>query len=646
MQKGNRTATIAEAVPRRAKRVVGSALLDVLITWVAFGAVFFTRAVTAPLDVELGLVAIGVVTVANVVALFVFGAYDRIWSRTSGHGVTVLMYAVTASTGFLVLLDLMREPRPLPFSVLLVGNLLALVGYVAVRYRSRLISGLYWRWRVIWHQEIPGTAIRTLIIGAGNSGQDLALRMRHHYQDANYKVVGFIDDDPRKQGLYVESCRVLGTRHDIQEVVEKHKIDLIVLAVHNISGDDFRDVLTRCEQTPAKIKVVPDLLAVVNGKSGVTLLRDVQTEDLIGRGAIARHDGIDMTPIERKVILVTGAAGSIGSELSRQIATYDPVKVVLLDNNESGLHDLMLELRERTPDVTFCPALVDISVCDELRRVFAEHRPQIVFHAAAYKHVPMLEHSPHEAIRVNIRGTANLMGLAREFSVERFVFISTDKAVNPTSVMGASKRIGELMLHACAGEGSNTRFAAVRFGNVLGSRGSVVPIFSRQIQRGGPVTITHEEMTRYFMTIPEAANLIIHAACITEGDDIYLLKMGEVVRIVDLAERMIRMRGLRPHVDIKIIATGIRPGEKMHEELFTAEEDPMPTAHPGIVQLRGWHANFDGATFWQLTDRLMEHPGDGPEVLRKILHVIDASHSHNGTAPHLATIPSESTISA
>ncbi len=630
--------TLSEAVPRRARRVVKSALVDLAIIWAAFATALFVRAATTPLDLREGILAIGVICAFDIALLYIFGVYDRIWSRTSGHGITVILNAVFAATVLLGVGAALIRPRPLPVSVIVVGNLLALVGFVGVRYRSRLISGVHWRWRAVWHRQFPKMEMRTLIIGAGNSGQELALRMKHRSPDHAYTVIGFIDDDPDKKNMFVEGCRVLGDRHDIPAMVEKHKIDLIVLAVHNISGNEFRSVLGICEQTKALIKVVPDVNALVSARAGAAVLRDVLPEDLIGRTTITRHAAVDLTPAQKRVVLITGAAGSIGAELSRQIMDYDPVKVVLVDNNESGLHDLTVELQTRHPALTIRPVLLDISVARTLERVFIEHRPQIIFHAAAYKHVPMLEHWPHEALRVNVRGTAHLMQFARRYEVERFVFISTDKAVNPSSVMGASKRIGELMLHANAQEGSKTLFTAVRFGNVLGSRGSVVPTFARQIHNGGPVTVTHMDMTRYFMTIPEAVNLIIHAACMTQGDDIYLLHMGEVVRIVDLAERMIRLRGLRPYKDINIVATGVRPGEKLHEELYTGSETPVETIHPGIVQLKSWHDRFDRVVFWQRTEQLLERSTDTNSVLRDMLAIINLnfgqpSPSGNGAHP-------------
>lgn len=615
----------------RYRRFLKSASLDIVITWAAYSMAFLTRAVTTPLDYLNGINAIVIISVINTLALYGFGIYQRIWSRTSGHGVVVIVNAMTVSTLVIIAGMTALQPRPLPLSVVVMGNVLTLVGFVAVRYRSRLISGLDWRWRAVWHHEFPNAQTRTLIIGAGIAGQELALRMKHHFPAASYTIVGFIDDDPEKKDMFVEGCRVLGSRHDISDVVERFKVELIVFAIHNISGPDFRAILSICEQTKALIKVVPDVYALFNARQGTTLLRDVQPEDLLGRGTVTRHASVDLAPVTHKVVLVTGAAGSIGSELSRQIIDYDPVRVILLDNNESGLHDLTVELQGCCPKIDICPALVDISDYSTLKRVFVAHRPQVVFHAAAYKHVPMLEYYPQEALRVNIRGTAHLLRLTREYGAERFAFISTDKAVNPSSIMGASKRIGELMLHASAQDNSRTLYTVVRFGNVLGSRGSVVPTFTRQIDHGGPVTITHSDMTRYFMSIPEAVNLIIHAACLTQGDDIYLLRMGEVVRIVELAERMIRMRGLRPYVDIDIVSTGIRPGEKIHEELYTSAETPIETIHPGIIQLVSWYNCFNKMIFWHHMEALLECTGDAQSVLREMLIVIDLSNGkqHN-----------------
>jgi FlaA1/EpsC-like NDP-sugar epimerase len=380
------------------------------------------------------------------------------------------------------------------------------------------------------------------------------------------------------------------------------------LTTTNISGADFRDILAYCEKTGARIKVAPDLMSAVTGESTNNLLRDVQPQDLLGRAPIGRHEGIDLSIITSKVTLVTGAAGSIGSELCRQLCNFRAARIILLDNNESNLHELHIELLAKYPQVQFVPVLADITIREMLCEVFERYQPQVVFHAAAYKHVPMLESYPAEALRVNINGTRNLLAMAQTFAVERFVLISTDKAVNPSSVMGASKRICELMLHALALENNGpTLFTSVRFGNVLGSRGSVLPIFEHQIEAGGPITITHPDMTRYFMTIPEATNLVIHAACLTAGDDLFLLKMGEMVKIVDLAERMVRLRGLRLGKDIHVHYTGVRPGEKLYEELYTGSEQLIDTAHPSIVKLQAKQPfSMDVRRFWASLDAVMQ----------------------------------------
>ncbi|MBE0688704.1 MAG: polysaccharide biosynthesis protein, partial [Anaerolineae bacterium] len=361
---------------------------------------------------------------------------------------------------------------------------------------------------------------------------------------------------------------------------------------------------------------------------------------LIGRHAINKPQDINFEHIEHKVILVTGAAGSIGSELCRQLVKYNPSRLLLLDNNESGLYDIEADLLARHPDVEMTAVLADITHEYSLRTVFLEHRPQVIFHAAAYKHVPMLEQYPAEGLRVNIAGTINLATLAIEYQVCRFILISTDKAINPISVMGASKRLCEELLQSLAQSGNHqTLFASVRFGNVLGSRGSVVPLFTRQIEAGGPVTVTHPDMTRYFLSILEAANLVIAAACLTNGGDTFLLKMGESVRIVDLAERMIRLRGMRPGADIEIVYTGIRPGEKMSEELYNHDEQIMETAHPYIVKVKGSAGMQTSDGLVAELRRLVESaPVRGQQALEEMYRFLQLEsepvhHYNNGHGP-------------
>ncbi|NDJ77405.1 MAG: polysaccharide biosynthesis protein, partial [Chloroflexi bacterium] len=460
----------------------------------------------------------------------------------------------------------------------------------------------------------------------GEAGQALAWRMKHRFPATNAVIVGLVDDDLAKQGMYVEGCPVLGTCPDIPVLVEAHNITMIVVAIHNISGPNFRKILGFCEQTQALIKVVPDVFALMNTNQNTPLLRDVQPEDYLGRSPIGRHEAVDLNPVMNRVLLVTGAAGSIGSELSRQLVSYNPIALILVDNNESGLHDLVTEVNSISPQTRLVPVLADITDEEAMSELFDYHRPQVIFHAAAYKHVPMLELYPDQAVRVNVGGTRVVAELALDYGVERFVLISTDKAVNPSSVMGASKRMCELLMHSLSKQSNGrTLYTSVRFGNVLGSRGSVVPTFNRQIESGGPVTVTHRDMTRYFLTIPEAVNLVIHAACLTKSNDLFMLKMGEVVRIVELAERMIRMRGLRPYQDIDIQFTGVRPGEKLHEQLNSQAEHMTETIHPNIVQLVSENNGFRTDLFMEQVNLLLNHGlSDDMETLDQLLTISQA----------------------
>ncbi len=612
--------------PPNLQRLLRDVLLDLIIVVAAYTLAFILRALTVPLDYRDSLGFIAYVAAAQVLTLYLLGAYHRLWSRTSGHSVIVIVNAVGLASVVVTLTDLIPDRRPLPVSVVIVAQVFVLFGVIAVRFRSRLFTGLSWRWQALWAYRSPNN-LRVLIVGAGDAGQVMAWRLKYRSPHHDYQVVGFVDDDPAKQKMYVEGSPVLGTRGDIERLVEAQHVDLIVVAIHKITGADMRDILARCEATKALIKVIPDVFDLMNTRTNAPQLRDVQAEDLIGRNVVTRGAGIALDPVTGKVVLVTGAAGSIGSELSRQIVHFEPTRLILLDIDESGLHDLSIELGARFPQLPLVPVLADITVLDQVEAVFEQHAPQLVFHCAAYKHVPMLEQHPNQGIRTNIGGTQRLAQLARSYQTERFVLISSDKAVNPQNVMGATKRVCELILHALSAQaGNRTLFTSVRFGNVLGSRGSVVPTFARQIDSGGPVTVTHPDMTRYFMSIPEAANLVIHAACLTRGDDIFILRMGEVVRIVELAERMIRLRGLRPYVDIAIEFTGMRPGEKMHEELYDTSERPSDTAHPSIIELHSWSDDFDAAVFFsELDTTLAARFNDRYEALRQLR---DLMHIH------------------
>jgi FlaA1/EpsC-like NDP-sugar epimerase len=419
-----------------------------------------------------------------------------------------------------------------------------------------------------------------LIIGAGESGQFLARQLQTHSQRHRYELVGFVDDDPAKLGLRLHGVSILGDRQAILQLVAERKVGLIIITIHNIPGSTLREILSICLNSQAQVKIQPDFLKLMDNPKEALPLRDITPTDLLGRQPHQIDETACRELIWGKVILVTGAAGSIGSELCHQLLNFQPRQLLMLDNNETGLHNLTISCRhspladleaEERPATEIKSIIADITNASKLEQIFKTYRPQIIFHAAAYKHVPLMEQQPDEAVRVNVLGTKIVSKLAARYAAECFVFISTDKAINPSSIMGATKRLGEMMI--MNGVPGSTLFTAVRFGNVLGSRGSVVPTFTRQIELGGPVTVTHPEMTRYFMSVSEAASLVIQAATLTEGKDIFMLDMGQRIRIADLAHKMIRLRGLRPGQDIAIEYTGIRPGEKLYEEFLAPDEE-------------------------------------------------------------------------
>lgn len=611
------------AIPRHhIRHVVTWITLDAVILLGAYISVYSARMLDfSSTEIIRIIPAASAATLAMLSSLYLAGVYHQIWLHTSGHRAGLIVNAGFVATVATLIVDTFLYPRPLPLSVIIIANALAVSGFVALRFRHQLAVVQYWKRSSRSVAQSKGTNV--LIIGAGEAGQILALQMKRQSHRDNYNVVGFVDDDPHKQGLFIEGLSVLGDRQAIPHVVDRQGISLIVLAIHNISGHDFRDILSYCEKTNARIKVIPDLFGIIETQHNTPLLRDIRAEDLIGRSVVRPNKAVNLDPVMQKTILVTGAAGSIGSELCRQLPQYNPSRIIMLDNNESGLHDLVTEVSARFPDIEIVPVLADITIRESLAAVFRKHTIQIVFHAAAYKHVPLLQYYPNEVVRVNIGGTRNLAELARDHGVSRFVLISTDKAVDPANVMGASKRICELIVQSLAREGRHqTLFTTVRFGNVLGSRGSVLPTFERQIDSGGPVTVTHPEMNRYFMSIPEAVNLVIHAACLTEGGDIFLLRMGDVVRIVELAERMIRLRGLRPYQDIAIRFTGVRPGEKLNEELHTTGEHPLDTAHPGIIKLVSDLQPEVDMLNTRVNTLLQNGISEGDDALVRLRHVI------------------------
>lgn len=421
---------------------------------------------------------------------------------------------------------------------------------------------------------------KLLIIGGGYSANDIIKTLNSKLK-GRYEIIGIIDDNRKRIGYSVAGVRILGDRNDIIRICEEHGIDEIFFSIVNIDNKNKREILEICGKTDAKVKVLPSLTELITEENLYHSLRDVGIEDLLGRDPVELDNHNISNLIQGHVVLVTGAGGSIGSELCRQIMLHNPKQIVLLDNYENSLYDIELELKTAHPNSDIRAVVANIREKNRLDAIFEKYKPEIVFHAAAHKHVPLMENNPTEAIKNNVFGTYNLVNCSDEFGVKRFILISTDKAVNPTNIMGATKRLCEMVIQA-KDRNSNTEYVAVRFGNVLGSNGSVVPLFKKQLAHGGPLTVTHKEITRFFMTIPEAVALVLQAITYAEGGEIFVLDMGEPVKIYDLAKSLIELSGYKVGEDIEIEITGMRPGEKLYEELLMDEENLQETKHEKI----------------------------------------------------------------
>jgi FlaA1/EpsC-like NDP-sugar epimerase len=432
-----------------------------------------------------------------------------------------------------------------------------------------------------------------LIIGAGDCGEKIYREIRDNAR-LRYNVVGFLDDDKTKRGMKIHSIPVLGEIEDVGPVTKKVGADEALIAIPSANADQMRRIVNVCKDSAIEFKTIPGMGELINGRVTVNAIREVAYRDLLGREVIKLDEKQIGAYLQGKSVLVTGAGGSIGSELCRQICRFRPEKLVLYERAETPLCELELELKRNFRDVEIIAQLADVRDRSQLQKSFEATRPQVVFHAAAYKHVPMLELQPWKAIKNNIQGARNLIHMSNEFEVERFVFVSTDKAVRPVNVMGATKRVAEMLVQGQNGcDITDTRYMIVRFGNVVGSVGSVVPLFKKQIERGGPVTVTHPKVNRFFMTIPEACQLILQSGAMGEGGEIFILEMGTPIKIDDMARDLIRLSGFEPDVDIKIEYIGLRPGEKLFEELITEGEGIIPTSHEKIMVLRGRECNLD-----------------------------------------------------
>ena len=517
-------------------------------------------------------------TLIYLLVFSLFGLYNRLWQYASINELISIFFAVTVGTSGVVFVVYFLAPMRYPntVAVLLWLTTAFLIG--GSRFLGRILQD------TVFSLHFPGIPKRVLIIGAGDAG---ALAVRE-LKNSNYREgypIGIIDDSPQKQKLKLMGISVLGTRKDITRVVKSRNVEEVIIAMPSAPGDVIRDITEICEKTGAAIKIMPGIYNFFSGEVDTLKIREVQIEDLLGRDQLNLDIEEVAGYLAGETVLVTGAGGSIGSELCRQICRFNPEKLLLVGRGENSIFDIEQELRSDCPGINLITEILDVKDRDKVELVFRKYKPGVVFHAAAHKHVPLMERNPEEALKNNILGTYNVAEISDLTQVKTFVLISTDKAINPTSIMGATKRVAEMIIQSLDRR-SQTRFVAVRFGNVLGSRGSVIPTFKKQIAKGGPVTVTHPEMVRYFMTIPEASQLVIQAGAMAQGGEVFILDMGKPVKIVDLARDLIQLSGFEVDVDIKIEFTGMRPGEKLYEELLTAEEGTTSTKHQRIFVAR------------------------------------------------------------
>ena len=517
-----------------------------------------------------------VLSLIYLICFYLFKMYESLWHLTGTDefllGVGGNILAGIISIGY----TRSRLGNTIPLNVCVVGILLSI--FFVLGYR--ILYRVYRRTLLYIPFKYSSDQRRVMIVGAGSAGTMIINEMMAR-RELKYNPIVLIDDDKNKLGKRISGVKIEGNRHDIPYIVREQEIDLILISIPSLDSKNKSEIIEICKNTNCKLQIVPGMYEILSGDATVSRIKDVDLEDLLGRDPIQLDNKGISDYIEGKTILVTGGGGSIGSELCRQIAMYNPKRLIIFGIYENNVYDIQNELREDFPDMNLNVLIGSVRDRKRLHEIFTKYKVNVVFHAAAHKHVPLMEDSPKEAVKNNVFGTLNLALEASEANIERFVMISTDKAVNPTNIMGATKRLCEMIIQAMDKQ-SKTEFVAVRFGNVLGSNGSVIPLFKRQIANGGPVTVTHKKIIRYFMLIPEAAQLVLQAGAFAKGGEIFVLDMGKPVKIYDLACDLIKLSGLEPNKDIKIVFTGLRPGEKLYEELLMSEEGLEDTVHKKI----------------------------------------------------------------
>ncbi len=514
------------------------------------------------------------VLLIKLIILYAMRMYSSLWRYASIEEAFQIIFASAfATAGFMGYMLIMKEDLPRSIFILTFIFDTILFAFVRLSYRSLRAFKERRRFGVVAVKNV-------MIVGAGQSGAAIIKELKVH-TELKSRPVAIIDDDETKIGQMMNGVPIVGSRYSIREYAQRLNIDQIIIAIPSADKTTIKEIVDEASKAHCELKIVPGMYELINGQVDVTTLRNVEIRDLLGREEVELDTDAMRQYVTGKVVMVTGGAGSIGSELCRQIAKYQPKQLIILDNYENSTYYLELELKQQYQTLNILSIIANIRDRARIFQVVEQYRPALIFHAAAHKHVPLMETSPCEAIKNNVFGTNNIIEAAGQFGVERFVMISTDKAVNPTNVMGASKRIAEMIIQS-KHDSTTTKYVAVRFGNVLGSNGSVIPIFKKQIEQGGPVTVTHKDIERYFMTIPEACKLVIQASSFAEKSEIFVLDMGEPIKIVTLAENIIRLSGYKPYSDIAIEFTGLRPGEKMFEELILNHENVIKTANEKI----------------------------------------------------------------
>lgn len=555
-------------------------------------------------------------TIMYIIIFSLFREYRSIWTFAGINELINGVLSVSIGVMLSIIISLISKER-IPLMVSILAGIMILILCNGVRLGWRILR------RIIKNIEYKKTenVKNVLIIGAGAGGALVANEYKK-YPNLRKRVVAFIDDDRDKIGTYINGIKVYGNRNNILKITKEKKVDEIVIAIASIEKNVLMELVEICKEAHVAVKIMPGISEMIDGKFSINKIRDIDLEDLLGREEIKLdYEGI-ADYLEGKIVLVTGGGGSIGSELCRQISKFNPKQLIIFDIYENNAYEIQNELKRSYPDLDLITLIGSVRDRQRLAQVYSKYKPNIVFHAAAHKHVPLMEVSPEEAIKNNVVGTFNTAEFANNLGVEKFVLISTDKAVNPTNIMGATKRMCEMIVQAF-NKVSNTEYVAVRFGNVLGSNGSVIPLFKKQIAAGGPVTLTHKEITRYFMTIPEATQLVLQAGAYAKGGEIFVLDMGKPVKIYDLAENLIKLSGYEPHRDIKIEVTGLRPGEKLYEELLMNEEGLIETKHEKIFI--GKPGNFEIDDIAKKTEDLLSYATKGNKIRLKeqLKNVVD-----------------------